>query len=545
VSRPLVFGKYEIIRRLAIGGMGEIFLARQSGVAGFDRLVILKTLLPSIAADPQGVEMFLDEARVAATLNHPNIIQIYEVGIWQNTHIIAMEYVAGANLYELQQGGIARKLWFPIGCIARIMHDAALALDHAHQAADLNRRKLNIVHRDISPQNIMVTLEGTTKVVDFGIAKAANRGTRTETGMIKGKLRYMAPEQLVGEAIDGRSDQFALGVVFWEMLTGRRPFQGAKNDVAAAMQVLSTPIPRPSSFMPSIPSEIDAILARMLAPDRDERFSRCQDVADQLAEFLRQDPGAHRWGTSVGEVVEKLCGEAIRMRTLDLTPAEETFLAAAAPAFAEATTVDPLTSETVLAGVKTSTHVRTPTPAVRPLAVGPARGARRSGAMPVIAVLVVALLFLGGMYVLRKGGRSTPVATEPARTVEPIVEQAEIAPPLPPPAVEKQTTAEAPKEEAPKEPLKAEPKREIRAKRAAPAPQPALEKSVGFFSLNTKPWSKVVIDGAPHGSTPLFKVTLPPGRHEVRMINEEAGIDASRTIEIVAGETQKMNVTLK
>ncbi|HEY4222347.1 MAG TPA: serine/threonine-protein kinase, partial [Myxococcota bacterium] len=248
----LVFGRYQIIRRLAVGGMGEVFLARQSGVAGFDRLVILKSLLPDLALQDDFVNQFLDEARVAATLNHPNIVSIYEVGQWNGTYFIAMEYIRGDNLSRLQRASERAKRKIPLDVAAFIIHDAAHALDHAHKALDLKGAPLHIVHRDVSPQNIMVRTDGVTKVVDFGIAKAANRSSRTATGLLKGKVQYMAPEQVQGVELDGRADQFALGVVLWEMVAGRKLFQGG-NDIDILRAVISAPIPRASSVVPDLP----------------------------------------------------------------------------------------------------------------------------------------------------------------------------------------------------------------------------------------------------------------------------------------------------
>src|SRR5581483_11713456 len=211
-----IFDKYEIQHRLAVGGMGEVFYAVQRGaVKGFERPVILKNLLPDLAQQEGFIEQFLDEARVAATLNHPNVVSIYEVGLWNGTYFIAMEYIGGRNLSQLIKASLKKNLPIPPAVVARIIHDAAVGLDHAHSAKDGQGRSLNIVHRDISPQNIMVREDGVTKVVDFGIARASNRASRTATGAVKGKLAYMAPEQVTSRNVTGLADQFALGVVLW------------------------------------------------------------------------------------------------------------------------------------------------------------------------------------------------------------------------------------------------------------------------------------------------------------------------------------------
>src|ERR1043165_4815958 len=251
--------------------MGEVFLARQSGVAGFDRLVILKSLLPDLAAQEDFVDQFLDEARVAATLNHPNIVSIYEVGLWNGTYFIAMEYIKGDNLSRLQRAAERQKNRVPLDVAAFIIHDAAHALDHAHKATDIHGKPLSIVHRDISPQNIMVRTDGVTKVVDFGIAKAANRSSRTATGLLKGKVQYMSPEQVSGQELDGRADQFALGVVLWEMVAGRKLFSGG-TDLDVLRAVISAPIPKLTEIVPDVPAELERCVERMLARERNQRY---------------------------------------------------------------------------------------------------------------------------------------------------------------------------------------------------------------------------------------------------------------------------------
>ena len=283
-ASQLVFGKYEVLRRLAIGGMGEVFLARQVGVPGFERYVILKNLLPELAMQKDFVDQFLDEARVIATLNHPNIVGVYEVGQWQGVYFIAMEYIHGVDLAALLRASIAKQTHVPAPVAARIVRDAALGLDHAHRATDVSGRAMNIVHRDISPQNIMVRHDGVTKVVDFGIAKASNKSSRTQTGALKGKLQYMAPEQLNGDDLDPRADQFALGVVFWELCSAKRLFKG-QTDLQTFEMILHKPYP-PLSAVAQVPNNINDVAMRMLSRNRDERYDSCADLAADLGQYL-------------------------------------------------------------------------------------------------------------------------------------------------------------------------------------------------------------------------------------------------------------------
>ena len=293
MTPDLVFGKYEIQHRLAIGGMGEVFYAMQKGVPGFERAAILKSLLPELAQQEGFIDQFLDEARVAATLNHPNVVSIYEVGMWNGTYFIAMEYIRGRNLSQLIRRSLENQQRVPPMVAARIVRDAALGLDHAHRAMDTSGRPLNIIHRDISPQNIMVRDDGVTKVVDFGIASASNRSTKTKTGSLKGKIAYMAPEQLLSaKGITPKVDQYALGVVFWEMLTGRRLFKADTQDASAELQVikkvLEENIPKPSSLVREVPPEIDDIVMAMISRDPAGRFEHCAEAASAIDRVVVQ-----------------------------------------------------------------------------------------------------------------------------------------------------------------------------------------------------------------------------------------------------------------
>ena len=323
----LIFGKYEKIRRIAQGGMGEVFLARQTGV--MDRLAILKSLRADLAQERDFVEQFLDEARVAATLNHPNIVSIYDVGEWKNTYYIAMEFVPGEDLSKLWYAAAKAGVGLPFQVSVRVCYEAALALDHAHRAKDVRGNPLNVVHRDVSPQNIMVRGDGVVKLVDFGIAKAANKSSRTQAGMVKGKLQYMSPEQVRGEALDGRSDQFSLGVVLWEMCTGRRLFK-AESEVNTLQKILQAPIPKPSQHVPGFPPELEGTILRMLERDSERRFKGLAEVAAELKGYL--DRAAIANGeVSVAAFVQQILGDALDDKVRDLTPMEPTEAGAPLP----------------------------------------------------------------------------------------------------------------------------------------------------------------------------------------------------------------------
>ncbi|TQF09691.1 protein kinase [Myxococcus llanfairpwllgwyngyllgogerychwyrndrobwllllantysiliogogogochensis] len=267
------FGKYELLRKIASGGMGQVFLAREHGT-GFERLVVLKLILPHLAEDDEFLSMFLDEAGLVARLTHPNLITILDLSQIEGRHCLAMEYVQGDDVRRLEKFSRAQNKPMSVGLILRVIADAAAGLHYAHQARDVQGRPMRLVHRDVSPQNILVGFDGGVKVIDFGVAKAATSSANTATGVLKGKYPYMSPEQASGLAIDARSDLFALGVVMWEMLTGKRLFKG-DSDLMTLRLVKDCQVPRPSQLNPKLPPGLDEVVLKALAPTPDERYPDC------------------------------------------------------------------------------------------------------------------------------------------------------------------------------------------------------------------------------------------------------------------------------
>jgi serine/threonine protein kinase len=282
----LSLGRYELRFRLATGGMASVYLAKARGHAAFEKWVAVKVISPQLASDRSFVKMFLDEARLVARLNHPNICAVLDFGEADSTYFLTMEYLHGESLSTLIKSALSVGAPLPVTVACRIVADAARGLHAAHELKLADGRLANVVHRDVSPQNIFVLYDGVTKVVDFGIARSVDRtAERTSTGMIKGKLAYMAPEQLRGLEPDRRIDVFALGVVLWECVTGKRLFQ--KGTEAATMcAVLQDPIPAASSLAPGIPPELDAILTRALDRNPDERLQTAGELARELDRFI-------------------------------------------------------------------------------------------------------------------------------------------------------------------------------------------------------------------------------------------------------------------
>ncbi len=297
-------GRYQLIKRLAVGGMAEIFLARAQGIDGFEKLVVCKCILAERAGDQSWVDAFLDEARLAATLAHPNIAQVFDVGRERDLHFFTMEYVHGADLREVQS---AAKGALPLEIAVAIVVGVASGLHYAHEQCDSAGRPLNIVHRDVSPSNVLISYDGAVKVVDFGIAKAAVRRAATRTGTIKGKAGYMSPEQCRGEALDRRSDLFAIGILLYQLTTGVVPFD-EENEYAIIRRVVDEDVASPTTIRADYPPALEAICMRALRRSRDERYSTAQEMQVDLETFAR-DAGLNLSAIDVARYMEEIFGD--------------------------------------------------------------------------------------------------------------------------------------------------------------------------------------------------------------------------------------------
>jgi hypothetical protein len=275
---PPQIGNYTILERLAVGGMAEVFLGRTAGVGGFEKLVAIKRVLPQFAGHTAFVEMFLDEARIAAKLNHSNIVQIFDLGRWEDSFYIAMEYVAGVGLMALHRHFLANQGCASGPLAAYIVMNICTALDHAHTKRDSDGSPLNIIHRDVSPSNVMISFEGDIKLIDFGIARADQRLHETRVGDVKGKMGYISPEQLRGLKADVRSDIYSTGVVLLGLLTNRftRDWQ--------------PPLPAPSSLVDGVPPELEAVCVKAVAVDPDDRYQTAAVMGAALEEYWRRTP---------------------------------------------------------------------------------------------------------------------------------------------------------------------------------------------------------------------------------------------------------------
>jgi serine/threonine protein kinase len=319
VSFDKSFGKYELLRRIALGGMAEVFVARMTGAGGFEKTVALKRMLPELGRRPEFVNMFLDEARIAASLNHPNIVEVYEIGEVDGAWFMTMEYLRGQDLRTLLGELRASGEGMPFPLALRLISQVASGLHHAHEKRDGTGRPLGIVHRDVSPKNVFITFDGVIKLLDFGIAKAHRRLAKTQSGTVKGRYPYMAPEQIREEAIDRRSDVFALGILLWEVTTGRRLFVG-KSAYEILKKIRDQPIPLPSQVMPAYPAALEAVVMRALSKDPAARYPTCLAMQRDLEAVGAL--GAHQSAGEVAALMEELFGTGLRTPAPAFAPCE-------------------------------------------------------------------------------------------------------------------------------------------------------------------------------------------------------------------------------
>jgi serine/threonine protein kinase len=284
---PEQFGKYSLLGHLATGGMAEVWLARQVGLQGFEKIVVIKRARPELT-DPETTRLFLDEARLVATLQHPNIAQVYEIGAVGGSYFFVMEYVDGADLRRLIEASIAKRQRIPLAEAIYIIAHVCMALHYAHEKHDLDGRALRIIHRDVSPSNVLISHDGAVKVCDFGVAKAHHRGAEhTERGVLKGKFSYMSPEQCQSKPIDRRSDVFSIGILLYELTTLSKLFR-APSDYALLQQVVEARVAPPSQRAPDYPLELERIVMKALARDPTQRYTTAQALQLDLEEFSRE-----------------------------------------------------------------------------------------------------------------------------------------------------------------------------------------------------------------------------------------------------------------
>ena len=517
------FGKYHLVARLATGGMAEIFLARLSGAAGFEKLICIKRILPHLARDKQFVAMFLDEARIASRISHPNVCQVFELGEIEGSYYLAMEYLEGVPLACFRRRDYYGDMPDP-RLVAGIAVQACEGLHHAHQLKNSDGSVMEVVHRDVSPQNLFVTVDGVVKVLDFGIAKIQDATVRTSTGAVKGTYAYMAPEQLRGERVDRRTDVFAMGIVMWETLTRRHLFK-RETDFLTFQAITSEPIEDVTVLRPDVPPALAAVIATALSRDRDGRF-----------------PTARVLGEAIAGAVAPLTGSAISEEIARAFPGELAEQAALVRVAREGGSfeldvdrgpsvghgAELLTTPASNQRAYVAPRVVTPAPA-RPVA--PARSWRPL----VIAVIALALGGLGA-YVYMRLARE-PAAPAPAVEAKVAMTAVDAAPPVDETVAQAVIPIDAAAPDAASPDARAA---ELERPRPRPAPKPVTPAAPsgppGYITIDSAPvYAVIYVDGTRYGETPLVKLALPPGRHTVHAV-APSGATQDVRITIEAGK---------
>ncbi len=429
-SGSIASGKYRLFASLGRGGMADVLLGTANGPAGFNKLVVVKRLRPMLAEDPALVNMFLDEARLAARMNHPNVIHTYDIGEGNGAYFIAMEYLDSQPLHEILFALKARALKArgtssaeerrdpPVRPVvwAKIIRDALAGLHYAHELTDYDGTPMNVVHRDVSPQNIIVTYDGGVKLVDFGIAKASVNTTRTESGIIKGKLAYMAPEQAeTADSIDRRADVFAMGIVLWECLTMQRLITG---DAQSAMtKIVDMEFKRPSSLNPAVTPELDRVVMRALERNPDKRFQTAQEMREALDRYIRSEGILH--DDEVGALVAGLfTAERIEMRAQILRHMGDAPRDASAddePSRAGTTPLGTRAASTRAPLTESTRSVRAVHRSSRPLDANAGRRATIAAAVALPLLVAATLLFVRRRAPDHDTHAAAPATTLPAR----------------------------------------------------------------------------------------------------------------------------------
>lgn len=307
---------YRITERIESGGMAEVFRGEAISVAGFKKQVAIKRVLPHLASNEKFIRMFLDEARLSARLSHANIVQVFDIGRVENTYFIVMELIDGVNLKHLVESLRNKNRAFPTALACHIAIKVCEGLQYAHHLHDSDNQDLHIVHRDISPPNVLISRQGEVKIVDFGLAKAAHSVEKTEPGVVKGKFSYLSPETAMGQEADSQADIFAVGIMLWEMLAGRKLFQG-ETDYQTVKMVQQAVVPSLSEINPTIPAELEAILAVALAKDKRVRYADAAAFSDELLNFIfgnRMRVGSQDLARVVNDVVAERKGAATLTR---------------------------------------------------------------------------------------------------------------------------------------------------------------------------------------------------------------------------------------
>jgi serine/threonine-protein kinase len=548
------FGKYSLVARLATGGMAEIFLARLQGVAGFEKLVCIKRILPHLARDKQFVAMFFDEARIAARISHPNVCQVFELGEIDGSYYIAMEYLEGVPLSCFRRRDYDLDPPDP-RLVAGIAVQACEALHHAHQLKNPDGSVMEVVHRDVSPQNVFVTVDGVVKVLDFGIAKIQDATIKTTTGAIKGTHAYMAPEQLRGQRVDRRTDVFALGIVMWETLIGRYLFR-RDTEFLTFQAITSEPVEEVSALRPDVPVALSDVIQRALSRERDDRFATARQLGEAIAHAIHP-AGAPAISDDITRAFPAELGDQAQLIRIARQGGAFSLDIERGPSVSSYTDLatTPSSQRFAFADIPVPA-AQAPVPAAQ--APMPAASQLRPANRPRWPLAVAALAVVTGGAAVWVLSVREPTRADPAGPAGPHAALVrDLAVDAGPPIV----IAAAPIDAAPEpRPLDGGPaldagpaldvgplpdaaprvdarSRDTPATSQHTAPSPATpspgRQAPGFITIDSSPvYATIYIDGKSYGETPLVRLALAPGSHKVRAVTS-------------SGATQEIRITIE
>lgn len=512
-ERP--FGKYELIAKIATGGMAEILLARE--IEAENNLVVIKRVLPHLLDESRFIAMFRDEGRLAAQIVHPNVCRVFDSGAVHQTYFIAMEYLHGVPLSRMLIRAARTKNLVDIDIAVGIVMQCAQGLHHAHELRSRDGRLLDVVHRDVSPPNILVTAEGVAKMLDFGVAKARGATQKTRTGTIKGKNSYMSPEQILGKDVDKRSDIFSLGIVLWESLAAKRLFS-RDTDFLTFTAITKTDIPDIQELRPEVSDELATVVRKALEQDRDARYETAKEFRDALGMALN---GQHASSETIGLYIRQ--------------------------AFSKELAANRELTENISSGALESAEedvaekTPRPRPSTKPInqaAIQLALAENSSGAIEVtntahleapsdhkkliIPVVLASLISAAAVFYLTRGGnQETRVVEAVADVAGDVADDAEV-----------QQVVNAPAPDA-----------SVGKSDAAPIVDEPIEPEVdnrpAFLTIDSSPYATIFVDGKKIGVTPIFKMKLPSGSHKLRAVSA-TGAKKTMRLNLKPGRTKNL-----
>ena len=570
-----MFGRYRLLGRIAAGGMAEVWAAQLLAAGGFCKSMVIKRVLPELAENPSFLRMLMSEARVAARLSHSNICSVFELGDVDGEYYIAMEYLRGAPLTHVLRDGGALTPAIAVAVVAQ----ACDGLHYAHEQRDGGGNLLGLVHRDVSPHNLFLTVDGIVKVLDFGIAKVDDGSMeRTEAGKVKGKLAYMSPEQLAADQLDRRSDVWSLGVVLWELLTGRRLFSGGPAQTVDAIR--NARVPALASAGIDLPA-LDAVLARAICR-RDGRYATAAELRKAMVDALPVPPAQNE---AIAQALWHRCGEQIRAqdRRFENSEAGDDGVVDRLPLKPGNTTqvsqevyindgVDSSALNHVLSDLEPRRAVTLPTADTSPdlpdtidesaaRAAAPAPARRKRGVVIAMVAAAAVLGMLAGVLARSdddddaKQARGAVAATpeKPAPRAVPVPQAVPVPVPLPPAEPEPEPTPTptptpepvvapvadaAPEPAKPKKVTKPEPKKKVEPARE---PVRTVKAAPGKLYVDARPWATIYVDGKKIGATPILGATIGAGDHTLKAITEDGRAKSIR-IKVEPGGTVRKKV---